>query len=352
MFIILAILAFGILIFVHEMGHFIAAKCCGVNVLEFSMGMGPRLFGFKKNETEYSVRLLPVGGYCAMEGEDGESASPRSFASQSLGKRLVILAAGSAMNFLIGLLLVGVLYMNSAGYNSAVIMDFYDGCPYEGTLQRGDRIVSVNGERVYYYGNFSEYISKDAPDGDVELVIRRDGKRIELHDYHMVPVEYRLDDGTVETKYGIYFAVEEPSFANWLRYSWYTCLDFVRMVRIGLVSLFRGEAQMSEMTGVVGMVDLLNEAGQSAETTALGIENVLYLVAFIAVNLSVMNMLPIPALDGGHIFTICVSCLIEKISGKKPNPKIENYIHVIGLILLLGLMLLVMYNDIARIITR
>lgn len=352
MFIVLAILAFGVLIFVHEAGHFIAAKCCGVKVLEFAMGMGPRIFHFTKGETEYSLRALPVGGFCAMEGEDGESDSPRSFAAQSVWKRLIILSAGSFMNFLLGLFLVCILLSGADGYPSAEIAGFFDNCPYADVLQEGDVIWSVNGERVYFLSNFNEYVNQGNADGTIDLVIKRDGKKIKLNGYSMVPLEYRMEDGTTALKFGLYFTIEEPGLGSCLRYSWYTCLDFARMIRLSLTQLIAGRVSVQDVTGVVGMVDLINEAGQSAETTALGVENVVYLVAFIAVNLAVMNMLPIPALDGGHILTLLVSKLIEKIIGRKPNPNIENYIHVGGLVLLLGFMLLVMYNDIARIVTR
>ena len=195
-------------------------------------------------------------------------------------------------------------------------------------------------------------MTRNADGGNIDLVIVRDGKRIELKDYHMVPVEYTLADGTTELKYGVYFSVEQANVFTWAKYTWYNCLDFVRMVRIGLVDLFTGSARVSDMAGVVGMVDIINETGQSAESTSQGLENVVYMVAFIAVNLAVVNLLPIPALDGGHVVTLLLSWLIEKISGRRPNPKIEGYIHYAGLVLLLGLMVLVMYNDIARIIAR
>ena len=351
MYIILAILAFGILIFVHELGHFLVAKACGVRVTEFAMGMGPRLLHKQGKETVYSLRALPIGGFCAMEGEDGPSEDPRAFSNQSAWRRLLILVAGSAMNFLLGLLLICLLYAGSQGLSSPVIRDFFPGCPYEGTLQVGDEIRSVNGHRIYFTANFSEYASADA-DGDLDLVIRRGGQRIRLNGYHMVPVEYQNEDGTVDLKYGLYFGIEEANVFSTLKYAFYTCLDFVRMVWQGLVMLFSGQAAMSDMTGVVGIVDIINDTGQSAPTVSQGIQNIIYLVAFIAVNLAVMNMLPIPALDGGHVLTLLVSQAIWKITGKKPDPRIEGYIHYVGLILLLGLMAVVLYFDIARIVSR
>ena len=350
MYIVFAILAFGILIFVHELGHFLVAKACGVKVTEFSMGMGPQLLHKQKGETVYSLRALPIGGFCAMEGEEEASDDPRAFNNQSVWHRLLILVAGAAMNFLLGLVLVIVLYAGAGGFNSPVIAGFADGCPYEGTLQSGDEIRRVNGERIFFTGNFIQYASADE-DGDLDLVILRDGKRIELDNYHMVPVDYEVNGQTVK-KYGVNFTLAAPTVGQVLKYSVYNCLDFVRMVRAGLVQLFTGQASMSDMTGVVGMVDIINETGQSAQSTSEGIANVVFLVAFIAVNLAVMNLLPLPALDGGHILTLLLSALFEKITGKKPDPRIEGYIHYIGLLLLLGLMVLLMYNDIVRIIRR
>ena len=350
MYIVLAILAFGILIFVHELGHFLVAKACGVKVTEFAMGMGPRLLHKQKGETTYSLRLLPIGGFCAMEGEEEASDDPRAFNNQSVAHRFLILVAGAAMNFLLGLVLVTALYAGAGGFNSPVIAGFADGCPYEGTLQIGDEIRRVNGERVYFTGNFIQYAAADE-NGTVDLVIVRSGEKIRLENYHMVPVDYEINGQTVK-KYGINFTVVPPTAGNVLKYSFYNCLDFVRMVRAGLAQLFTGQASMSDMTGVVGMVDIINETGQSAQTVSEGISDIVFLVAFIAVNLAVMNLLPLPALDGGHILTLLASWAIEKITGKKPDPRIENWIHYIGLLLLLGLMVLLMYNDIVRIIRR
>lgn len=350
MFIVLAILAFGVLIFVHELGHFLAAKACDVKVTEFAIGMGPQLLKKQRGETVYSLRLLPLGGFCAMEGEEEESADPRAFCVKPVWQRLIILVAGSFMNFVLGFLLIWVLFSGAAGFNSPILADFEDGCPYEGALQVGDEIYKVNGERVYYTANFQEYAAKNAADGNIDLTIIRDGKKLELKDYPMVPMEYPTADGGVKKSYGLYFAIEEANLFNRLEYSWYTCLDFVRMVRRSLVMLVSGEAGLSDMTGVVGMVDMINETGQSAENTREGVEDILYLVAFIAVNLAVMNMLPIPAVDGGHVLTLLLTWILEKVLGRKIDSKYEGYIHYVGLLLLLALMVLIMFNDVIRII--
>lgn len=349
MYVLFAILAFGVLILTHELGHFLVAKACNVKVLEFSMGMGPRLAHWQGKETDYSLRLLPIGGYCAMEGEDGDSDDPRAFRNQAAWKRMAILLAGAAMNFLLGFLLVLTIYSDSAGFYSATIKDFYPECPYEGDIQTGDSIYSVNGERVYFLGNFSEYVGKTKREGYVDLVLVRDGHRVELEDYHLVPVEYTMEDGTTELKYGFYFDTAPMTFGNWLRYSWYSCMDFVRMVRIGLVTLVSGEAKVSDMSGAVGMVDIISDVGEQSESASDAFANMSYLIAFIAVNLAVMNLLPIPALDGGRVFTLLLTVLYEKLFRTKADPRVEQYFHSAGMILLLGLMVVVMYNDIVRI---
>lgn len=352
MYVLFAILAFGFMIFSHELGHFLVAKACNVKVLEFSMGMGPRLFHWQGKETEYSLRLLPMGGYCSMEGEDEETDDPRAFRNQSAWKRTMILLAGAFMNFLFGFILVLILYADSNGFYTATISGFFPDCPYEGDFQAGDTIRSVNGEKVYFLGNFSEYVTQTDTPGQVDLVLVRDGKRVEYTDYHLVPVEYTLEDGSTVMKYGFYFVTAPMNGGTWVRYSWYSCLDFVRMVRRGLVTLFTGGAKVSDMSGAVGMVEIISDVGEQSETKADAFYNMSYLVAFIAVNLAVMNLLPIPALDGGRIFTLILTLLYEKIFHAKANPKVENYIHTVGLILLLGLMAVVMYNDIVRIIGR
>ncbi len=350
MFIILAILAFGILIFVHELGHFAVAKACGVKVTEFALVMGPRLWKKQGRETVYSLRLLPIGGFCAMEGEEEESSDPRAFNNQSAIKRLLILVAGAGMNFLLGFLLILALYLPAQAFSEPVIADFFPDCPYEGDLRTGDRIYKINGERIYFVSDFSDVAGTDA-DGRLDLVLIRDGKRVKLSDYPMVPVPYETENGT-ELKYGLYFGTVRATPLLRLRYSFYNCMDFVRMVRKGLVMLFTGQAAVSDMTGVIGIVDIINETGTSAPTVSQGLENVIYLLAFIAVNLAVMNLLPLPALDGGHILTLLISGLYQLLTGRKPDPKYERYFHFIGLVLLLGLMGLVLYNDIARILTR
>ena len=189
----------------------------------------------------------------------------------------------------------------------------------------------------------------DRADGPVDMVIRRNGERIRLEDYPLQREDFLVDGVTVH-KYGINFETIDPTFGEYLRDCFYTSWNFVRMVRMGLQDLIGGNVGMKDMAGVVGIVDTISDVGNQSATTADALANIAYLGAFIAVNLAVMNLLPIPALDGGRIFFLLVTWIVEKIIGRKINPKYEGYIHAGGLVLLIGLMVVVMFNDIVRII--
>ena len=351
MSIVIAIIAFGVLIGIHEFGHFIAAKSLGVKVNEFSIGMGPAIFKRQKGETLYALRILPIGGYCAMEGEDEETDDPRCFSRQRGWKKIIILSAGSFMNFLLGLVLVLVIFSQAAGFNAPVISGFTENNPYEGenALQVGDEIYSVDGHRIYFTGNFSLYLSRNSSQV-YDIVVIRDGERVELNDFAMKP--YEQADGS--TAYGLSFSVVEANLGNTLKYSWYTTIDFVRQVWLALSDLVGGLVGLDDMAGVVGIVDMINDVGsETAQNEGVGIAlmDIGYLVAFIAVNLAVMNMLPIPALDGGRVLLVLLNGLIHLITRKRIPARYEGYVHTAGFVLLLGLMVVVMYNDISRIIS-
>jgi regulator of sigma E protease len=340
MYIVIAIVAFGVLVAVHELGHFLAAKSLGIKVNEFAIGMGPKIISKQKGETTYSLRALPIGGFCAMEGEDGEAEDPRAFVNKSIPKRLVVLIAGSFMNFLVGFLIVLILFSGRGYYSQPVLTGFMDGFPLEGEngLMAGDRILSVDGHHVSLVEEVTLYLSRG--DGEsADIVVRRDGKRVKLDDLPLQLREYETENGT-EMKYGLYFKVVEGSFGEVIRQTWANSIYFVKMVRMGLSDLITGAAKLRDLSGPVGIVSMINEVGQSSPTTSAALWSVAYL--------AVMNMLPIPALDGGRVFVMLVSWCIEKIIGRKLNPKVEAYIHGAGLVLLLALMAYVMFNDIVK----
>ena len=339
---------FGVLIAVHELGHFIAAKACGVRVDEFAIGMGPALWKKQRGETLYALRALPIGGYCAMAGEDEAMDDPRAFTSQAPWKRIIILVAGAAMNFLIGLVLIFIVFSGAEAFSSPVVTDFFEGCPYESEkgLHAGDRFYSIDGHRIYFSSNVTTYLSRRGSTHDI--VVIRDGEKVALNDFTLKPLEYEGHEGLF---YGFEFgAREDATLGAKLRNTWYCSLDFVRMVYMSLGDLLAGAVGVNDLSGPVGIVSMMNDVGNQSASTADALMNIAYLAGFIAVNLAVMNLLPIPALDGGRIFLLLVTLLIEAVSRRRLDPKYEGYIHTGGMVLLLGLMAYVMFNDIVKIV--
>ena len=348
MYIVIAILAFGVLIAVHELGHFLAAKACKVKVNEFSIGMGPAIWKKQGKETLYALRCLPIGGYCAMEGEDEDTGDERAFTRQPAWKRAIILVAGATMNFLMGFIIVVILYSGSAYFVGNTIVETIDGFKYaENGIQPGDRIYSIDGHRIYYKEDFSTYMSRS--DGTVDMVVVRDGEKITLKDYAIAPDYYTDDQGNEVYMYGLTFNIIDANLWEKLKYSTYTSYNFIRIVWMGLTDLVTGNAGLNEMAGVVGIVSTINQVGEASATASLALMNIFYLVAFIAVNLAVVNLLPIPALDGGRVFFLLINVIIEKVFRKKVNPKYEGYIHAAGMVALLGLMAVLVVNDVLRI---
>ena len=353
-YILIAILIFGFLIFIHELGHFLTAKLCGVRVNEFSINMGPKLFGWKRGETQYSFRLIPVGGYCAMEGEDQDTGDPRCFVNAAWWKRLIILCAGSFMNLLTGFVVITLLLAFAYGpTQTAKVTGFMPGNTVEVQgLELGDTLYAIDGHRIYMRSDF-DLLESRLPTEQCELTVLRDGEKVVLHDFNLTRTELTDRDGNTGKYLGIYLEeYEQKSLGSVLKYGVYECVNFTRMVWYGLTDLFTGKAGLKDMGGVVGVVDVMVQSGEGAGTVSRGIVNVLYLGAFIAVNLAVMNMLPIPALDGGRVFFLLINTVFTAVTGKKINPKYEGWIHGAALILLLGLMGILLVKDVLTIIKR
>ncbi len=346
-YIILAILLFGVLILAHEFGHFITAKLSGVQVNEFSLFMGPAIWKKQKGETLYALRCIPIGGYCAMEGEDGDSDNPRAFSRAKLWKRLIILIAGSGMNFLIGFLITVLVMSVGGGYlTTTQVASVEEGRPLAAQLQSGDEFYSIDGERVYIGNDITMLLDREEA-GVHDLVIVRNGEKLRLDD---VPLkrDFETDGGKL---YGFTIGVREKTFGSVLSYSWNNCRDFVRMVRLGLSDLFTGRAGVKDMSGPVGIVSVVTEQGKQAESMSDGVMYVLYLFGFIAINLAVMNLLPIPALDGGRVVCLLVTAVAEKLLRRKLDPKYEAYLNGAFMILLLAFMAFITFKDVFQLIT-
>ena len=344
MTILFAILLFSILIFVHELGHFLAAKASGVQVNEFAMFMGPAIAKWQRGETQYSIRCIPIGGFCAMEGEDQDTDNPRSFQKAAWWKRLIILVAGAAMNFVAGLLLIAITFAPAEAMTVPVIADVREGCTVvsEEGLHVGDRFLEIDGEKIYMASDFSMMLALNP--GEVhDVVVEREGERVVLDDFVM---QTHLFPGETEELFGFYFDYEDLDFAGKLKYTWLESVNVIRTVRLSLQMLFTGQAGLKDISGPVGIVQIMSDTAAASETTLDAIYNLLYFGGFIAINLAVMNLLPIPALDGGRVVGLLLTTAIEKITHKKIDSKYEGYIHGAGMILLLALMAIVMFKDI------
>ena len=315
-----------------------------MQVNEFSMFMGPTIFKKQVGETLYSIRCIPIGGFCAMEGEDSDTDNPRSFQKAAWWKRLIILVAGSGMNLIAGLLIMVIVFSTATGFIVPVISSFEEGCTLngEGGLQVGDRFLEVDGEKIYVQSDFSTILTLN-PGDTHDIVVERNGEKVVLKDFLM---EKHLFGDEETPRYGFSFSAEEATILSKLQMAWYSTVNSVRNVRLSLQMLVTGKVGISDVSGPVGIVDTMNDVAQASETWVDALMNMLYFGGFLAINLAVMNLLPIPALDGGRVVALLITTVIETITRKKINPKYEGYIHAVGMILLLGLMAIIMFKDI------
>ena len=353
MALIFAILMFSLLIFVHELGHFVTAKLSGVQVNEFALFMGPTLWSKQIGETLYSVRLIPFGGYCAMEGEDEDTDNPRAFHRAAWWKRLIILVAGSAMNFITALVIFAVLYMPSEVISVPVITQFMDCCTFnrEDALHLGDEIIEIDGYSVDMNADISLLLSVN-PSAEHDITILRNGEKLVFDDLQMGHTHVD-EDGQTYIHYGFGFGeAREADFGSKVELVWNVTKYNIRSVWLSLDMLASGKAGLMDLSGPVGIVSVMSDTVDSSESKMDAFLNLLYFSGMISVNLAIMNMLPIPALDGGRVVGLLLTTLIEKITKKKVNPKIEGYLHGITMFLLLGLMAIIMFKDIFVIFKR
>ena len=353
MSVLFAILIFSVLIFVHELGHFVTAKLSGVQVNEFSLFMGPAIWKKQIGETLYAVRCIPIGGYCAMEGEDEDTDNPRSFQKAAWWKRLIILLAGSFMNLLTGIVIYALLFLPAEEIIVPEIREFTDCCTFntEDGLHLGDRILEIDGEEIYVNSDISTMIALN-PTGIHDLVIQRGDRILTFTDYAMTHT-HSNEEGEEYLHYGFGFGVaKDASFGEKLAYVRDLTIDDIRMVRLSLGMLLSGQAGLNDMAGPVGIVSQMSDIAAESGSAWNAFLNLLSVGAFLAINLAVMNLLPIPALDGGRAVCLLLTTAVEAVTKKKIDSKYEGYLHAAGMILLLGLMAVIMFKDIFVLIKR
>jgi len=349
---ILSILIFifilGVLIAVHEFGHYIAAKKSGIRVTEFALGMGPKIWKRQKGETLYSLRAFPIGGFCSMgEDLDPDPEDKHAFPNAKRRKRALVLAAGSLMNFLLGfLILLGLCMSYPEGavvFAEPVIGNVLtqsDDPNWTQRLEIGDRILRLNGHAIYHIGNFQLFLSLSKEDS-LDLVVERDGQRVVLKDMQKTSFDGAMRYGF---EYGARLKPATPG--NRVAAAWHSSVDNARLVWVSLGELLGGRAKADELMGPVGMGGIVNEIVQREDQpVSEKTFNLLGFAALITINLAIFNLLPLPALDGGRLLFIAV----EAVRRKKLNPKYEGYVHAAGFVLFIGLMIFVLFNDIMRV---
>ncbi|SEK60660.1 regulator of sigma E protease [Pseudobutyrivibrio ruminis] len=340
--IILAILIFSFIIIFHELGHFLFAKKCGVKVNEFTLGLGPTLISWGKGETKYCLKLLPFGGSCVMEGEDEESDSDRAFNKKSLWERFQIVFAGPLFNFILAYIL-SVVYIAALGVNDATISDVMEGyAAEEAGMEAGDTIISINGYNVHFYNEISIYTFLHPNAESYDIVYSRDGEKYETE------LVSTYSEETGRKMIGIIKNAEykKVSPIGVLKYAAYEIKYQIYVTLSSLKMLFTGQISLNEVSGPVGVVTTISDVYDQSISSGLFYVfiNLLSIAILLTANLGVMNLLPFPALDGGRILLF----IIEGIRGKKMKPEIENGINLVGFALLMVLMVVVMYNDILK----
>lgn len=343
MTILITILMFGLLIFVHELGHFTVAKWADVKVFEFSLGMGPKIFSFTKGETDYSLRLFPIGGFVRMAGENGADEEDennkddfvedeRSLNNKSIPVRMAVLSAGSFMNLVLGaVLFVGLFMFIGIPSNETVIGKVLTGRPAaQAGLMAGDKIIEVNGKKIAAWQDLTDYIHKHPLEKITFSIIRNNQPK-------QITIKTIKDAKTGFGLVGIEQTWKSQGIFTSLKLGFINTFEFTRVLLVALFKMITGQLK-PEFAGPIGVTKMVGQAAQ------YGLANVLSFIAMFSLNLAVLNMLPIPALDGSRVALL----ILEGLRGKPLDPEKEGLIHLIGFALLILLMIIVTYQDIIR----
>ncbi len=342
--IIIGILLFELIIFIHEGGHFITAKLCGVKVNEFALGMGPKIIKFKKGETLYSLRLFPIGGFCSMEGEDSESDDKRAFINKKVWQRMIIVVAGAVMNIILGLILMLITLAPNQYFASSTVAVFADNATSSDQLMVGDEIKKINGYDIMTSMDMS-FAFATAKSNKLSMTVLRNGETVNLTDVQLPTVE---SDGKEILQLDFKVAAIENNFGTLMSQTFLSTVSTVRMVWASLAGLVTGRFGFNEVSGPVGMTSAISQAAASGLETSFwdALSNLIYIMMIITVNLGVVNLLPIPALDGGRL----VFLIIEAIRRKPIKPEHEGYVHAVGMLILFAFMIIISIKDVIQLI--
>ena len=347
--VIVAILVFGLIVLIHELGHFLFAKMNKIAVVEFSIGVGPRLLHFKKGETTYSIKLLPLGGSCMMLGEDEENPDERAFQNRSIPARMSVIAAGPIFNFILAFLLSLVL-VGMSGYDITYIKEVTEGSPaYEAGMRSGDKLLKINGEKVSMYQEYILYKLMKPDDKMNQVEFSRTDPQTGNQEIQTVSVTPQYSEESKKYLIGILIAPENKKAANagdLVKHGYMEMEYDVKLTVKSLGMLFTGKASVNDLSGPVGIVVMIDDSVKAGLTVSVvaALMNVISMCILLSANLGVMNLLPIPALDGGRLLFL----IIEAIRGKRMDPEKEGLVNMISMAALMALMIFVVFNDISR----
>ena len=378
---LVTIIMFLVMISLHEFGHFITAKLMGFKILEYAIGFGPAIWKSRKSDIQYSLRIIPFGGYCKFEGEDEDSKDERAFSNQPVWKRIIVVAAGGLCNVVLGFLLFLVIIPFTSPISTNYVKDVVpNSFVQEAGLMPNDKIIEINGKKVSFYNDISLYTREFNANTECSIIVKRDGEKYELNfkptqsevtfDYgedgirvsesiNGEPADesfYKYGEGaerneeligkseTVERLIiGFVPVQEEVNALNIWKEAWNETKFVVKLVYNSLWQMVTGRVGVEQMSGPVGVVSEINTAVNSGRGSWLYILN---LTALLTINLGIFNLLPIPALDGGRLFFM----LIELVTRKRIPPEKEGMVHTIGFMLLIGLIIFISYNDILKLL--
>lgn len=342
--ILLFIVILSVIVFIHEFGHFIMAKLNGVYVYEFAIGMGPKIWGHKGKETEYTIRAIPIGGFCQMAGEDLDEddkkrvPKKKRLQSKTAFQRFLIMFFGAGNNFISAILILFFMALIWGGNTmDPTITSVVENYPAAvAGVEAGDKVISINDHKIKTNDDISLYLAIADPTEKSTFVVEKENGDVETYTFKAKKVE---EDGETSYMYGIGMQQEKTKgFVNALKYTGKKTVSLFKQMYITVAYLFTGGISLNQLSGPVGIYSVVGESSKA------GFANILYLIAFLSINVGVINLLPIPAFDGGHILFI----IIEKIKGSPVDPELENKIHAIGMMLLLLLMLIITINDIIK----
>lgn len=335
------IFVLGLIVLIHESGHFLFSKLFGVYVYEFSIGMGPKIFGRKKGETDYSIRAIPIGGYCSLAGEDATSEDSvpedRRLYSKPVWQRFLIMFFGAGFNFIGAFLILFMIGLFWGSTNTKPIVGniVEDAPAYQAGLQKGDYVRSINGHKIISADDILIYLQVEDKSKPIVFTVDRDGEKL---DFEVTPVEEEVD-GQKIYRIGVNLDnTREHGFLATCKYAVSKMGSLFRQMVITFKGLFTRQLSVTQLSGPVG---IFNVVGKQADA---GFSNVLYLIALLSVNVGFINLIPFPAFDGGRILFL----IIEKIIRRPIKPEVENLVNTVGFILLMALMVFVTFNDILR----